>query len=483
MRKVTIKLINELECDIIGLNTYDSECLYDQYGMHVKNHFHMPLVKLGSWDGKKRLFSYEGRTFIYLLQTLVPKIIERGYEIKIEDERRQFPLPDMQVDEKIFSEFLDEYGDPTIIRDYQVMGINAVLKEHGGILIAGTGAGKTIISAVITKMYGDLGLKVVTIVPTASLVLQSSKAFNSWGLESGRLDKDVKDVNKQHLVTTWQSLQNVAVLLANFDVIIIDECQSAQASVLSKLIQEYGKNSLVRIGLTGTMPEYPLDNLMVRAMLGDIRYEIPAHALIANDYLSTIDIEVLQLQETCPDDYFPDYAAEMSYLRGNDQRNLWIHNFVQEKSQMPKGNVLMLVTSKQFGKKFIKMFPDAHFVCGDDHVKDRAKIYDLFKNNDNLIVITTVQVAGTGLSIDRVFNLILMDLGKSFVRVIQAIGRGLRRNSKAGKTHCDIFDISSNLKYSKRHQSKRTKHYKEQQYPFKVIKQQYRTFEMEDLID
>lgn len=850
-RKATIILLNDIQCQITGLGSYDLECLYDEYGLFVKNHFFMPAVKLGTWDGKKRLVTRDGTTYIYLLKTIVPKIIERGYKVKLDDRRRTFHLPDnLEVRQDLFSQYLDEYGEPTLLRDYQMYGINAILKNHGGILLAGTGAGKaelvtnpilttdgwvkmgdltlqhevitpdnntskitgihpqgkvpiyrvhfhdgayidccrdhlwkvkrpvklwhadtewdvwnvgmiedflklknskirhipgnisiptcepieyrhtsvspnldpylmgvllgdgsisgnkvpaitsaddeivtriqtiltpycitlkkttadpytynltkakdanaktsvsnhvtsmlkecgvwgcrswekfipesyklssvqsrwelirglmdtdgtvtsdgrhisysttserlaldmqevirslggicnirqhpgrkymyknecrigrpaynlhisvrrpkmlfslkrkqdrclelhgngrvelmrrikavelvgydeaqcitvdhpdhlyitdnftvthnTIISASFTKIYGDLGLRVVTIVPTASLVLQSSLAFKSWGLDCGRLDKDSKELDKTHLVTTWQSLQNIGLALKNYDVVIVDECQAAQASVLSELIQTYGCDSLVRIGLTGTMPEYKLDNLMVRVMLGDIRYEVPAHVLIDKQYLSTIDIKVHQLQETCAEDYFPDYTSEMNYLRSNEQRNLWVRNFVVELSQQPNGNVLMLVTSKQFGKKFTKMFPNAHFVCGDDHVKDRAKIYDLFKKESNLIVITTVQVAGTGLSIDRVFNLVLMDLGKSFTRVIQAVGRGLRRNAKAGKIHCDIHDLSSNLKYSKRHQTKRTKHYKDHQYPYKVTKVQYRSFDLDEIVD
>jgi superfamily II DNA or RNA helicase len=86
-------------------------------------------------------------------------------------------------------------------------------------------------------------------------------------------------------------------------------------------------------------------------------------------------------------------------------------------------------------------------------------------------VIATVHVAGVGLSIDRIFHLILVDLGKSFVRVIQAIGRGLRTSDD--KKHVDVVDVCSNLKYGKDHAAKRVKYYKEANYPHTKTKLSY----------
>ena len=95
----------------------------------------------------------------------------------------------------------------------------------------------------------------------------------------------------------------------------------------------------------------------------------------------------------------------------------------------------------------------------------------MFKERDDLVVIATVHIAGTGLSINRIFNLLLVDIGKSFIRVIQAIGRGLRTASD--KDSVWIGDISSDLKYGKRHMKVRTNYYEEAQYPYKKHKIDY----------
>ena len=65
----------------------------------------------------------------------------------------------------------------------------------------------------------------------------------------------------------------------------------------------------------------------------------------------------------------------------------------------------------------------------------------------------------------------LIDIGQSFIRTIQAIGRGLRKG--VDKTHVDVIDVCSDLKYSKRHLRERKKYYKEAKYPFKVHKIDY----------
>ena len=54
----------------------------------------------------------------------------------------------------------------------------------------------------------------------------------------------------------------------------------------------------------------------------------------------------------------------------------------------------------------------------------------------------------------------MLEPGKSFVRVIQSIGRGIRKAQD--KDYVNVVDITSNLKYSKRHLTKRKAFYREQ---------------------
>ena len=112
------------------------------------------------------------------------------------------------------------------------------------------------------------------------------------------------------------------------------------------------------------------------------------------------------------------------------------------------------------------------FISGDMKVKDRQSEYAEISEADNKVIVATYGVAAVGINIPRIFNLVLLEPGKSFVRVIQSIGRGIRKAED--KDYLHVVDITSNLKYSKRHLTKRKAFYKEQGFPFTVTKVEYK---------
>lgn len=466
-QQVTIWLKDEVNCTIVGLNSNDAKTLFDKFGIYVTGYMHRPQYKLGVWDGKKRFFSKLGNTYVNLLEQLVPMLVKMGYKLKIKDDRIPLNIPELSTDGNPFPTYVDSQTCERFqLRPYQIEAVNAVVADNGGIMIAGTGSGKTSMSATIASLYETVGFRTIIIVPTTTLVKQSADDMKMWGMDVGQYDGKTKQLDRKHLVSTWQSLQNVPTIMSDYDVVIVDECQAAQASVLANLLEKHGRHIRCRFGLTGTMPKDPVADLQIKMMLGNIKYEIHAHQLIEMGFLSDLDIEMIQLEEDIPDTHFPDYASENSYIRINKDRNGWLINFVRALSQQELGNTMVIVSSKQHGKKLASLMPEAHFVSGDDDVEDRAVIYDYFSKNNNLIVIVTAQVGGVGLSINRIFNLILLDIGKSFIRVIQAVGRGLRKNAKQGKVRVKVYDIHSSLQYGKKHCRDRIKFYKESKYPY-----------------
>jgi type I site-specific restriction endonuclease len=100
--------------------------------------------------------------------------------------------------------------------------------------------------------------------------------------------------------------------------------------------------------------------------------------------------------------------------------------------------------------------------------KDRKDEYKEVQEVDGKVIIATYGVASTGINIVRIFNLVLFEAGKSFVRVIQSIGRGIR--VAPDKDFVNVYDVCSNCKYSKKHLTKRKSFYKEADYPFTVQK-------------
>jgi superfamily II DNA or RNA helicase len=120
------------------------------------------------------------------------------------------------------------------------------------------------------------------------------------------------------------------------------------------------------------------------------------------------------------------------------------------------------------GKELVGQLTDAVFVSGTTKAASRKEEYDQVAISDNKIIVATYGVAAVGINIPRIFNLVLLEPGKSFVRVIQSIGRGIRKAED--KDHVEIWDITSTCKFSKRHLTKRKAFYKDANYPFSIDK-------------
>ena len=490
-RTCTIKILDEVNCVFVGLHQDHVGYFYEEHAVSAPNYYFNPKFKLGTWDGKIRYFHKTGKTYVNLLEEIIPKVVGLGYKVRVQDSRKSMSVFPEAIDRDFFAK--RGVNDSEIdglweMRPYQVDMVNALLQAGGGVGIAGTGAGKTSICAALALTYEEAaGFRSIIIVPDKNLTDQTRREYAFFKVDVGEYSGERKDLQHKHIVSTWQSLQNNPKIIQSFDMIIVDEAHGLKGNVLTKLLNEYGKHIPYRFGVTGTLPKEQTDALSVKVAVGQVQYSVPAHELIDQGYLAKLHIDIMQLEvdfkkqyqeyleETddekkltyiqFKDSYFPDWTAEKSYLQTEKQRLQWIAHYIELKRDMGKGNVLCLVNGIRFGKKLAEHIEDAVFLYGQDKMKVRREIYEKFKENDNLVVIATVNIAGTGLDIKRIFNLMFIDVGKSFIRTIQTIGRGLRKAHDKDFVH--VTDICSDLKYSKRHLRERIKFYKEAKYPHK----------------
>lgn len=475
-RECRIIIEDEVNARIEGLHPTDCDVFYNQYGMFAPNYFFNPKFKLGMWDGKIRFFQKTGKCLTYFIDELIPKLLKMQYLPEIVDKRKGPYIDAKPIHKDVFDHVISpKTGLPMELRYYQVEAVNALIAEGKGLIEAATSAGKTWINAALVNAYGVKGLKSITIVPSTSLVIQTIKDFIAAGLDVGEYTGKVKDLAHTHTVSTWQAIKNHPQLMSQFQVVVVDEVHQAKSKILNELVNVHGANIPYRFGLTGTLPKDDVERLTIHTAFGDVKYVLPASTLMDEGYVSTVDVQIMQLHENHPDGYFPDFTAERSYLNTRKERIEWMADLIIQKSSLPKGNSLILVSSIAIGKKLQKLIPDSVFLNGADDATDRKVFYDMFETNDNMVVIATVQIAGTGLSIDRIFHLFLIDVGKSFTRVIQAIGRSLRMG--IDKDHAYVWDICSTLKYSKKHLAIRAQYYKEAKYPFKKNVVRYRLYE------
>ena len=277
-----------------------------------------------------------------------------------------------------------------------------------------------------------------------------------------------------HTICTWQSLNildkktkdgsavlSLAEFLDGVSTVIVDEVHQAKAEVLKNLLTRNLKNAPIRWGLTGTVPKEKFEFESIHASLGPVIGRISAKELQDKGVLSKCHVNVCQLMDV---QSHSDYQSELKYLTTNQARLEYIGKMMNTVSQT--GNTLILVDRISAGQMLAELIPDSTFVSGAVKVKDRKETYDTIKEGTNEVIIATYGVAAVGLNIPRIFNLVLLEPGKSFVRVIQSIGRGVR--IAKDKDFVQIWDITSTCKYAKRHLTQRKKFYKEAEYPFTI---------------
>ena len=480
--KLTIR--DEVNIKFEGLSLEARKKLTNAFKFEIPYARYQPAYKLGRWDGMVSLFGLGGTGYLSQLETILGILGQLGIEI---DE-----LDDLRIISKIqFEPVTESYwadqgkvwpvghpaaGQPIMLRDYQVEAINAFLTNTQALQEIATGAGKTITTATLSQLAEKYG-RTITIVPNKSLVEQTEEDFINVGLDVGVYYGDRKDLNKTHTICTWQSLnildkksknhEQATLTLAEFldgvKTVIVDEVHMAKADVLKNLLTQNLCNAPIRWGLTGTVPKEKYESEQIFASIGPVIGGIKAHELQEKGVLSNCHVNIVQMIDLAE---FKTYPEELKYLVTNDDRMIYISKLIKGISQ--SGNTLVLVNRIDSGKFLINEIEDAVFVSGEVKTKDRKEEYDEIKTSTNKIIVATYGVAAVGINIPRIFNLVLLEPGKSFVRVIQSIGRGIRKAED--KDFVQIWDLTSTCKYAKRHLTERKKFYKDAKYPFTIEK-------------
>jgi superfamily II DNA or RNA helicase len=244
---------------------------------------------------------------------------------------------------------------------------------------------------------------------------------------------------------------------------VVSNCHMAKAEVLTKLLTENLRNAPIRWGLTGTVPKEDFEFQGILAAIGPVVGNIAAHELQEKGVLAHLQVNIVQLLDMKE---FRNYQEELKYLVTNEDRIQQLASLFNNIRQT--GNTLILVDRIATGKRLEELIDGSVFINGEMKVKDRQEEYDDVNSADHKVIIATYGVAAVGINIPRIFNLVLVEPGKSFVRVIQSIGRGIRKAKD--KDFVQIWDITSSCKFAKRHLRERKKYYKEAQYPFAIEK-------------
>lgn len=477
MRTARLIIRDEVNVKIEGLELDARRTLVNKFKYDVPYARYLPAVRLGRWDGKVSFFQLGGSTYVNLLPEIIPVLEELNYDIELDDQREYRTTFEFeQVTEDSFAHIKwpkghPAAGEPIMMRDYQVEIVNNFLANPQCLQEIATGAGKTIMTAALSNAVTPYGRSIV-IVPNKSLVTQTEKDYINMELDVGVFFGDRKEFGRQHTICTWQSLnvllkntknQSADITIQEFleDVVcvIVDEVHMAKADALKTLLTGVMSQVPIRWGLTGTIPKEDFEFQALHVSIGPVISRLAAAELQDMGVLAQCHVNIVQLVDHVE---YNNYQSELKYLLEESGRLDTIANLVAEVNKT--GNTLVLVDRIAAGQELVNRLPNSVFISGATKAGERQDHYDEVAETHDKIIVATYGVAAVGINIPRIFNLVLIEPGKSFVRVIQSIGRGIRKAED--KDFVQIWDVTSTCKFAKRHLTKRKQFYKEARYPF-----------------
>jgi superfamily II DNA or RNA helicase len=479
-KQCVITIEDEVNIKMAGLDLGTRKACVDAVKYFQPGARYSAAFKLGRWDGTKSFCTLGGRTYLNLLDRMLPVITEQGFECELVDNRLQYDigLGEVEADyhaPKVWPKGHERESQPIILRDYQVELVNTYVENLQCIQQIATGAGKTLLTATLSRIIEPYGRSIV-IVPSKSLVEQTEVDYKNLGLDVGVLYGDRKEYDRTHTICTWQSLNVLdknskdalddrqhEIFMQNLICVIVDECHILKADVVTRLMTDTFRHVPIRWGMTGTIPEEDQDKLSLLVSVGPNVGDLFASDLQAKGVLANCHVNVLQTKEVVK---YTNYQEELKFLTTDRDRIKWMADMITAIST--GGNTLVLCDRLETGRALEQLIEGSAFISGAVKSKDRKAEYDNIAVSDDQTLIATYGVAAVGINVPRLFNLVLIEPGKSFVRVIQSIGRGLRKAED--KDFVQIWDMTSTCKFSAKHLTKRKQFYKQAKYPFSIEK-------------
>jgi len=311
------------------------------------------------------------------------------------------------------------------------------IKAELGVVYAGTGAGKTIVSCEVSRR---LGLKTLIICPTTVIASQFKLEYKKWfKYDVGIIDKDHKDINNDVIVATWQSLASkdcywAKRISSQVGLLIIDECHGIASKVRIKTLECFNPKHIY--GLSGSPNRSKDDGKtdVIFFYLGPIisKYE---------ETMIKPTVEVIYTRVKIP--VSANYHEMIDTMVANDSRNTLIQGIAVGEAVAGK-KVIILTKRREHCEILKEKLKDFNVYYADSDDKNRNDILNSMRAGKYKfnILLGTFSLLSTGLDIPELDRLIIAGDLKSDVLTVQIAGRILR--FFAGKTDAKIYDLCDN---------------------------------------
>lgn len=493
MSQLRIHKIDESSLRVVSDDSGILMELSEHFTFYAEGYKFMPAVRNKMWDGKVRLYdSRTGKLPYGLLFEVLKFANARQYSVAL-DEALTSRVPPTVEELNAFAAGLKIMGGDKEItpRDYQLNAYSHACSEGRSLIISPTGSGKSLIIYLAVRWflehYDD---SVLIVVPTTSLVEQMTKDFADYSSEDEGFDaeseihkiysgKEKHDFNSRIVITTWQSAVTCEKSwFRRYGMVVGDEAHLFKAKSLNTIMAAC-VNASYRIGTTGTLDGSTCNERVLIGNFGPVHKVISTKELIDNNTLADLKVKCIVLKhndELKKSVSKMDYKSEIDVIAGLPSRN----NFIAKLALDQTGNTLVLFNLvEKHGKPLYALINSfslddrkIFYVSGEVNASDREEIREITEKEKNAIIVASVGTFSTGINIKNLHQIIFASPTKSQIRVLQSIGRGLRKSDNGSRT--TVYDISDDFSWKKKknytmqHAIDRVKIYAKEQFDYKL---------------
>lgn len=498
-----LEKINEVRCQ---LRCDDKGVLRSVYDKFTIDSGANPFVKRNTpmWDGNLHLFrTYDQSLYIGLIPELLEFLDEQyGDDIDVIYDPNLFFGHEYELSaqdiNKIISDLNIHAGGIAISpRDHQLSAIYHCLRDTTrGVVVSPTGSGKSYIIYILIRFLQAMGLNVLLVVPNLSLIQQMFSDFKDYSSE----DSDWKVQKELSILTGAQKTPTTKITLANWQAIyklgngffseygavIVDEVHLAAAESL-KGIMEKCSNAHYRYGFTGTLQETKTHLSIIEGLFGPYRQFTTSRELQDKGVLSNLEIKMVFLQYSKASRAMVrdmTYQEEVKFTSTNPAKE----NFICALANKIQGNCLILVNyvANHLIPLYNRLLKDSkkkiYMIDASTPPEEREHIREAMEKEDDCILVATYGTCSTGINIKNLHHIIFGSAYKSKVRVLQSIGRELRKLQ--GKETAILWDLVDDLiwvqkfkngqkrvqsNYLIKHAQQRMKMYRDEEFPYEIV--------------
>jgi superfamily II DNA or RNA helicase len=406
------------ECCLEG---FSESLLHDlQQKLTIDNPQYKNAKKYGRWMGKKLKptlhFYYQKHNSIYFPRGFASSAVRlckehMGMTPAIVDRRRRRPE--------------HEFTFTGLLRPYQETAVHDVLLHHFGVLVAGTGSGKTIMALAVIAARKQ----------PAIVLLHSKELMYQWRdrvreflhMDAGLVGDGHYEIQPLTIAIVNTARKHIDDLPQQFGHIVVDECHRVPASLFTDVVTAFDCQYTLGLSATAYRREDGLTQLIYFYM-GERTHQVDTRQLTESG--AVLQAEFIQRQTDFSYTFRGDYQALMNALTQDPARNRRIADDIATAARTGKGTVLVVSDRVAHCQTLAALLAekdiDFRVLTGRLAADERSRIVQSVRQGEILVLISTLQLVGEGFDVAGLTTLFLTTPIKFSGRLRQVIGRILR---------------------------------------------------------